>query len=195
MANTNRVTVDQLQTVVNGLASKVNTTFEKKESLKALAYLDEIPEAMVTKHVAASSAITTINTAIDNLQADKADKTELDDYAKKTDVASTYKASGSKTATFITTAPTSATLGNVYNMSEEFTTNVNFVEGAGKKYPAGTNIAVVEIPGATDSDPKTYKFDVMAGFIDTSEFLTEDDIPMATDADIQAIIDGVAFSD
>ena len=30
--------------------------------------------------------------------------------------------------------------GWIYNISEEFTTNTSFVEGAGKKYPAGTNV-------------------------------------------------------
>ena len=195
MANTNRITVDQLQTVVNGFASKVNTTFEKKENLKALAYLDEVPEAMVTKHVAASSAITTINTAISNIQNNKADKTDLDDYVTKADVSSAYKAGGSKPASFIATAPVANQVGYVYNMSEDFTTTADFVEGAGKNHPAGTNIAVVEIPGANTGDPSTYKYDVMAGFIDTSEFLTESDVPVATEADIQAIIDGVAFTD
>ena len=195
MANTNRVTVDQLQTVVNGLASKVGSTFEKKENLKALAYMDEVPEAMVTKHVAASSAITTINTAISNLQNDKADKTDLDDYVTKADVSSAYKAGGSKSASFLATAPTANLLGYVYNITEDFTATADFVEGIGKKYPAGTNVVVIEVPGQTENDPATYFYDVLAGFIDTSEFLTEEDIPMATEADIQAIIDGVAFTD
>lgn len=195
MANTNRVTVDQLQAVVGGFASKVNTTFEKKANLKNLAYLDEIPESMVTKHVAASSAITTINTAISNIQINKADKTDLDDYVTKADVSSAYKAGGSKPASFIATAPVANQVGYVYNMSEDFTTTADFVEGAGKTHPSGTNVAVVEIPGANAGDSPTYKYDVMAGFIDTSEFLTESDVPVATDADIQAIIDGVAFSD
>lgn len=55
-----------------------------------------------------------------------------------------YKPAGSAT---IETLPilSSAVVGNVYNMSEEFTTTVDFVEGAGKTHPIGTNVVVVDL--------------------------------------------------
>ena len=34
--------------------------------------------------------------------------------------------------------------GNVYNITDAFTSTANFVEGAGKKYSAGSNVVVVE---------------------------------------------------
>ena len=34
---------------------------------------------------------------------------------------------------------TSAMTGYVYNVTEEFTTDSRFIEGAGKKFPAGTD--------------------------------------------------------
>ena len=36
-------------------------------------------------------------------------------------------------------------LGNVYNVTDAFTTTANFVEGAGNKYPKGTNVVVVKV--------------------------------------------------
>ena len=53
-------------------------------------------------------------------------------------------------------------LGNVYNVTDAFTTTANFVEGAGNKYPKGTNVVVVKVGDA-------YKYDVLAGFVDLSD--------------------------
>ena len=101
-------------------------------------------------------------------------KTEVD--AK---VSSVYKPAGSVTGSALPT-PDQSNLGNVYNVSTSFTTNNNFVEGADKEYPAGTNIVVVEVSGS-------YKLDVLAGFIDTSDFITEDDISSITNETIDSI--------
>ena len=55
--------------------------------------------------------------------------------------------------------------GNVYNISDEFTTTDDFVEAAGTKYPAGTNIVCIKVGEA-------YKWDVLAGFVDLSAYET-----------------------
>ena len=60
----------------------------------------------------------------------------------------------------------------MYNVSDAFTTTADFVEGAGKKHPAGTNVACVMSGSAK-------KWDVMAGFVDLS--------PYAKTADFQAV--------
>lgn len=59
-------------------------------------------------------------------------------------ISSVYKPAGSAT---LATLPTLAkdVLGNVYNMTEAFTTTADFVEGAGKKYGVGTNVVVVDL--------------------------------------------------
>ena len=59
-------------------------------------------------------------------------------------ISSVYKPAGSAT---LATLPTLAkdVLGNVYNMTEDFTTTADFVEGAGKKYGAGSNVVVVDL--------------------------------------------------
>lgn len=55
-----------------------------------------------------------------------------------------YVAKGSKTFAEIPATPSTAQLGYVFNITEDFTTDARFIEGAGKKYPAGTNIVVID---------------------------------------------------
>jgi hypothetical protein len=74
-----------------------------------------------------------------------------------------YVFKGSATLATLPDTLTATMVGYVYNMSEEFTTTADFVEGAGKKYPAGTNVAICDIGTA---QAPSYKFDVLAGFID-----------------------------
>ena len=42
--------------------------------------------------------------------------------------------------------------GNVYNITDAFTSTADFVEGAGKKYTAGTNVVIVETTTAVFSE-------------------------------------------
>lgn len=74
--------------------------------------------------------------------------------------------------------------GFVYNINETFVTNANFVEGANKSYPAGTNVVAVE------ETTNTYKWDVFPGPIDTSDFLTADDIETVTKEEVVAHLKG-----
>lgn len=79
-------------------------------------------------------------------------------------ISSTYKAAGSTTFAALP-ALSAAIEGNVYNISDEFTTTEDFVEAAGTKYPAGTNIVCIKVGEA-------YKWDVLAGFVDLSAYET-----------------------
>ena len=58
----------------------------------------------------------------------------------------------------------------MYNITDELTTDDNFVEGAGKTYPAGTNVVLVE-PSAG-----VRKWDVLAGSVDLSAYVKSDDV-------------------
>ena len=79
-------------------------------------------------------------------------------------ISSTYKAAGS--VAFAALPMLAAAIeGNVYNISDEFTTTDDFVEAAGTKYPAGTNIVCIKVGEA-------YKWDVLAGFVDLSAYET-----------------------
>ena len=59
-------------------------------------------------------------------------------------------------------------LGNVYDITDEFTTTADFVEGAGKRYTAGTNVAIVNI--GTKQSP-IYKYDALSGMYDFSAYV------------------------
>lgn len=99
-------------------------------------------------------------------------------YAKKTDISTAYKARGSVSSVPDPAAEDYA-VGDVFNVTAAFTTTDNFVEGAGKQYPAGTNIVIVDVNGAA-------KWDVLAGFVDLSTFATNSDI-----SDLQGQIDDI----
>lgn len=70
--------------------------------------------------------------------------------------------------------------GYVYNITDDFETDSRFVEGAGKEYPAGTNVVIVNLGDATTPD---MKFDVIGSFVDVEAL--EDAI-----ADVSAMITG-----
>lgn len=81
--------------------------------------------------------------------------------------------------------PAKANLGYMYNVSDAFTTDARFVEGAGKKYSAGANVYVVAV---TTGGSTEYKFDVFMGFVDLSGYQTKADMPgAATNEDIDAM--------
>lgn len=87
-----------------------------------------------------------------------------------------------------TVPPVSAeTIGNMYNISAAFTITSEFVEyesGKTKTYPAGTNIYVVNT-GTQEAPIK--KWDVLAGFVDLSNYVTDGDLVPITDAFINAL--------
>lgn len=59
--------------------------------------------------------------------------------------------------------PVAGKVGWVYNITDAFTTDSNFVEGEGFEYPAGTNVVCAEISAGD------YGWDVLAGIIDLTE--------------------------
>lgn len=104
-------------------------------------------------------------------------------------VSSTYKAGGSVAFADLPEL-TSANLGLVVNVNDNFTTNDQFVEGAGKKHPAGTNVAVVAVTaGEGDAQTTSYKYDVLAGFVDLSGYLKAEDVEEITAEEIAALFE------
>lgn len=82
-------------------------------------------------------------------------------------VSSTYRAGGSVAFASLPEL-TEANCGLVVNVTDAFTTTASFVEGAGKKHPAGTNVAVVQ-------SGDTYQYDVLAGFVDLSGLVEKEE--------------------
>lgn len=99
-----------------------------------------------------------------------------DPYQTESDVAATVesavvgalKPKGSTTFANLP-ALSAANLNSMYNVSDAFTTTADFVEGAGKEYPAGTNVAIINT--GTDQNP-TYKYDALPGATDLSAYWT-----------------------
>ena len=126
------------------------------------------------------SADTAIN---ENLTNNYYNKTETDskiDEKIATKVSSTYKAAGSINFASLPT-PSAIEEGKVYNISDAFTTDENFVESAGQNYPAGTNVVCIN---TTDG---VYKWDVLAGFVDLSNYATTESVTSALNNKVDKI--------
>lgn len=166
-----------------------------------LILTDLVPEAIHENEIdrylydkintAATEAKQALTLAIQNedhltevyVKAETYSKTEVDD---KVSAALTSAIVPKGTVAYASLpTPAKANLGYMYNVSNEFTTDARFVEGAGKKHDAGANVYVVAV--TTDSSTE-YKFDVFMGFVDLSGYQTKADMPgAATDGDIDAM--------
>lgn len=106
-------------------------------------------------------------TTLENAGYQNAEQVESAINAK---IASSYKAAGTLApAAILPALLVAANEGKVYNISGAFETDANFVEGAGSSYPAGTNIVVINT--AASGETAVYKFDVLAGFVDLSNYV------------------------
>jgi len=132
-----------------------------------------------------------VSSAVSTGTAGKADKSTslsgygiADAYTKNeidAKITSTYKAAGSTAFASLPT-PASSNVGFVYNLTDAFTTTASFVEGAGKNYPVGTNVVIVDVGSGT------YKYDVMAGFVDLSAYAKTADITAITNSEIDTVV-------
>lgn len=130
-------------------------------------------------------------TALTSATADMATKTWVtsQNYATTSNVntlinqavSSVYKAKGSVASLEeLNGKVDTGSAGDVYNFSNEFTTDAGFVEGPGKTYPVGTNVVLVEVGGLK-------KWDVLAGSIDTSGFVQASEMTPISSGEIDEI--------
>lgn len=81
-------------------------------------------------------------------------------------IGSVYKPAGSVAFEDLPT-PAASLLGNVYNVTNAFIADAEFITGEqGTKYPAGTNVVVVEVDDA-------YYYDALTGIVDLSSYATQ----------------------
>lgn len=193
------IVLSQLQSFANGMCTANDARFRKLSVAIAESDLDtELASKINGK---ADQATTLAGYGI----TDAYTKTEVDNLVAA-NISSAYKAAGSLAAAGITSSLlVEANLGKVYNVTESFSaTDALFVDYvAGNNYPAGTNIVVVEATAAAGETPATYKFDVLAGWVDLSSYAL-DQIAIATgeegarkglvSSDDKAIIDGVGYA-
>ena len=150
----------ELQGKVSALETSVGTK-EEESSITASNLWAAIEEVKAAYEPADSSINGKFN--------DYYNKTEADskiDQKIATAISSTYKPAGSIMFSFLPALGADQE-GKVYNIIDAFTTTEDFVEGADNKYPAGTNVVCID----TD-DAGTYKWDVLAGFVDLSGYET-----------------------
>lgn len=152
---------------INGVEIDGAKTLDDLSLMNASAITTAIGDA--TKDLATTESVTS---AVGDA------KTELEGKINAA-VSSAYKVKGS-TAFVDLPTPAKAEEGNVYNVSDAFTTTDAFEDGANIKLPAGTNVVCVKVGSS-------YKWDALAGFVDTSDFVKTADLEYATDADIDAL--------
>lgn len=73
--------------------------------------------------------------------------------AKFDEVEGAYVLRGSTTFANLPSTPTEDMTGYVYDVTDAFTTDARFKEGAGVKYPAGTNVAVADLSTYAEVTP------------------------------------------
>lgn len=117
------------------------------------------------------------------------EKADASDVYTKTEVNNlintTFRPGGSVTFSNLP-ALSAANLGKIVNVTNSFTTTASFVEGAGATYPAGTNVAIIDV-GSSGSP--SYKYDIQGSFFDLSGFVETSDLGLATNADIDALFE------
>lgn len=183
------------------LAERVNDDFATKESLTEVdgkvtalegkvsgletASKDYAKSADVEKDYLKKSDAE--NTYLSQTEAESTYLTQANaanTYATKADVSSVYKPSGSKASVTELDEPSADILGNVYNMTAEFTTNDKFIESeVGNKYPKGTNVVVIEVTN------DIYKYDVLAGFVDLADYEKTSDMESYVQNELEGYYD------
>lgn len=135
------------------------------EKMKHISYENLSTFAAQMKAKYAKKADLTALSAAVAAKANSADvytKTEIDGK-----ISSVYKPGGSVAFADLPAAD-EAHLGLVYNVTDKFTATDAFLEGAGGKHPAGTNVVIVK-------SGEDYKYDVLAGFVDLSGYVEKKD--------------------
>ena len=155
------ITPENLQVALDELKTRV----VRPEAGKGLS-TNDLTDELKAKYDQAAQKVDSISvpTKVSQLENDSKYQTESQvTSAINAKVSSVYKPGGS--IAFASLPELSASvLGMVYNVTDAFTTTADFVDGSGKKYPAGTNVVVV------DAGSGSYKFDVLAGFVDLSGY-------------------------
>lgn len=82
-------------------------------------------------------------------------------------------------------ANTAENVNKIFNITDSFSTNANFVEEAGVEYPAGTNVAIINVGTIAEPD---YKYDTYTGVIDLAPYVKHDEMKVLTNQEITAAV-------
>lgn len=147
----------------------------KPTTLEGYGITDAYTESEVDGFLSAKANSTDVY-----LKTETYSKTELDGK-----LSSVYKPAGAVLFANLPT-PSASNLGNVYSMLDAFTTDDRFMASEPVAYPIGTNVVVVEV----EDEPTgtKYLFDVLAGFVDLSNYLEVTDMQAITNEEIDTLI-------
>lgn len=154
---------------LNAELTPVKTRVKALEDVGAQANVLEAVKVNGTAQAITDKAVDiTIPVKVSDLTNDSGFQTSSQvETAINAKVSSTYKAGGSVAFSALPEL-SEANLGLVVNVTDKFTSTADFVEGAGGKHPAGTNVAVVKVG-------EDYKYDVLAGFVDLSGLVEKEE--------------------
>lgn len=156
-------------------ASSIENKADKATTLEGYGITDAYTESEVDGFLSAKANSTDVY-----LKTETYSKTELDGK-----LSSVYKPAGAVLFANLPT-PSASNLGNVYSMLDAFTTDDRFMASEPVAYPIGTNVVVVEV----EDEPTgtKYLFDVLAGFVDLSNYLEVTDMQAITNEEIDTLI-------
>lgn len=81
--------------------------------------------------------------------------------------------------------PSEDILGLVYSMNDAFTTDDRFLASEPVQYPIGTNVVTIAV---NNTGEIKYLFDVLAGFVDLSDYAKKTDMVAITNQEIDEIV-------
>ena len=136
------------------------------DETKAVRLKHLVEEATKAK-TAVDAALAAIPTKVSDLTNDSNFQTETQVDSKiSAAVAGALQPAGSIAFANLP-ALSAANCNKIFNITDAFTTTADFVEGTGKSYPAGTNVAIINVG---DSATPSYKYDTYTGTFDFSGF-------------------------
>ena len=183
--SSNAVTVRRLSDVITGLWGKVKHKQTAKTSPSAsgntTAFIDTISQDAQGVITATKKNITEGSTSVKGIVKLQATigTTESSDATAATPkavrdainsaISAAYRPSGTKeVAELSSSLLVAANLGCVYNMTTSGQTTSDFIEGAGKTIRIGDNVGICAI---TEGSSTVYKFDLLSGVVDLSNYV------------------------
>ena len=169
-----------LATLIGNKKDKQTPVTDPSASGAGLEFIDSVTQdanGVITPHKKTVQDGTTAQKGVVQLQdsigstessTDKAVTPHAVRAAINSAVSSAYHAAGTKTVAQLTSSLLVAeNEGCVYNVTDSGTTTSDFVDGAGHPINAGDNVGVCDVGGGV------YKFDLLSGFVDLSNYLAK----------------------
>ena len=140
----------------------------ENSATESQGFAQQAENSAITAKYQATAAENSANAAQTFAENSANSATEAQGYAEYTKqlvdgLGGVYIPQGSLAFASLPAQPAAQYQGYVWNITDAFTTDSRFLEGAGESVPAGANVACVLVDGA-------YKYDVLSGIVDLSNY-------------------------